>query len=1259
MHDALKALKSEYTYHYFIENHPAIIMMLDAENGDIIDVNKSAIDFYGYNYDDFTSMNISDINTYSKEEIYVEIKNANEENRNFFVFNHQIASGELKSVQVYSYPIDYKEKKVLFSLIAENHKDNNESPSIDQVLYESLEIRLMIDHTDFEQAKILYANKSFTEIVESEFDIIGHYFSEVCVISEQLDEHSYLGYMSSINSGKILPISMVTSEVRYAGERYLMLAISIEDFQNVKAIDKDEILKKTAHWNDLEGYLVRLDVYSVCHNPKMCTAVMETLEKNLEDYCAENDLWLKLITIGSSIFMYFKASIQDIVLVCELLLNDIKYHEHSQSRNMQLTKTRIAISAHSKYGERQLADVSNTMETFSPHEYDAVHVSSKKYDYYRTQDVRRDFLDGIEKDQMELYYQNIVDYSTETINSIEFLVRWNHPEHGLVMPNEFIKYAEITNNIKALDLWVIQHAFKFIEDVTIDNPQLLYHINVSCKSIIEDEVVSNIIKWSENLDRKAIVLEITEYSNVTGIDKVIKKLKDLEFKFAIDDFGKGYSSFERIKNLHFDYIKIDKSFIDNITSSVEDLQIIKTIISMCFNLNINIIAEGVENIQQLEFLEAKNCNLIQGYLLSRPAPIKNFTVAQENTLNILHELSKTVNLDEKYAREYYLEEKILIQDFETDLSLTPVNIKLMDILGVEYGPNKKVTMSDILETSSLSYLSRLVEIDFDIPSTVMLMFCNAKKECIGSLCTIQKKDFDAKFRMYIDFIEEDKEFQSELMGLSKSYLQVFHEAPSAMMILDENYNVKRWNESAEVIFGYSTNEVIGMNLIKVISPPNDHEKLNLTLNESVKFNVSEGVINSQKKNGDEVICRWHVRTIFDKTTSHYLFICIANDITDSLRQHRYLTKVNKAIDQSPSMVYMTNREGDIEFANQRMLDVTGYKLEEILGKNPRIFSSGQQNKYFYRQLWTTIQNGGVWSGEMLNAKKNGETFWVQSSILPLKEDDDFVGFICMQTDITEQKELLNLNDNLKNRLFEQDKIASLGLLTSGIAHEINNPLAYINGNTEYLVERLTSDGDLDDELRADLLEVLSDINQGVQQISDIAKGLKKYVFKKEDEEKAVINIVDELRTVLLITKNEYKYYANVSIETDEDAYYVEAYASKLKQVFMNLIINATHAIMDTDSNDLGTIVIKVNQSEDMVYISLKDTGKGIPEEVLAHIFEPFFTTKEEGVGTGLGLSISKQIIEEEHGGLIECNSEVGVGTEFKISLPCKDDYLEN
>jgi PAS domain S-box-containing protein len=292
-------------------------------------------------------------------------------------------------------------------------------------------------------------------------------------------------------------------------------------------------------------------------------------------------------------------------------------------------------------------------------------------------------------------------------------------------------------------------------------------------------------------------------------------------------------------------------------------------------------------------------------------------------------------------------------------------------------------------------------------------------------------------------------------------------------------------------------------------------------------------------------------------------------------------------------------------------------------------------------------------------------------ILKQKEE-----ILTINENLEQQKaELLTTLEHLRNtqaQLIQSEKMASIGQLVAGIAHEINNPVTFISGGVESLktnleevgqvlniyhritpanveeklmeIEKLKSKIEYKEALR-EINNLIDSIKTGTERTTEIVKGLRTFSRLDEDVLK-LASIHDGIDSTLILLRNIYK--QNIQIEK----YYgnipeIECYPGQLNQVFMNILANAIDSI-----NNKGTISITTLKSDGKVKICIKDSGKGIPENIKSKIFEPFFTTKGVGHGTGLGLSISLGIIEK-HTGTINVISEVGKGSEFIITLPVR------
>ena len=297
------------------------------------------------------------------------------------------------------------------------------------------------------------------------------------------------------------------------------------------------------------------------------------------------------------------------------------------------------------------------------------------------------------------------------------------------------------------------------------------------------------------------------------------------------------------------------------------------------------------------------------------------------------------------------------------------------------------------------------------------------------------------------------------------------------------------------------------------------------------------------------------------------------------------------------------------------------------------------------------------------------------SLLEDKSRELFLSYEALQKshdEVTAAHEELVLK---QKQLVQSEKMASLGIISAGVAHEINNPIGFVLSNVVTLGENVASFNSLctrlkgvfeaandDDQLRASVSELatfyaeedfdfvvedgeglITETTDGIVRVRDIVAGLKSFA-RVDTDEKTVANINECIESTLKILDSQTKYACDVKCcfaELPE----IMCFPGKLNQVFMNLIVNAVHAVEED-----GVICVSTTQESDSVTITVPDNGKGIAPEHLEDLFTPFFTTKPVGEGTGLGLSISHGIIEE-HGGTISVDSTVGEGTTFTVTLP--------
>jgi PAS domain S-box-containing protein len=396
-----------------------------------------------------------------------------------------------------------------------------------------------------------------------------------------------------------------------------------------------------------------------------------------------------------------------------------------------------------------------------------------------------------------------------------------------------------------------------------------------------------------------------------------------------------------------------------------------------------------------------------------------------------------------------------------------------------------------------------------------------------------------------------------------------------------------------------------------------------------------------------------------------------------------LVRLQYLIDNTPAIIYATVPSGDFKmtFVSNNAYNVLGYRPEEMVADPnfwfdhihpddaPSIFSS-------LAQLFVD----GEKTYEYRFRTAGGEFLWMHDRLRLIYDDRGTpVEVIGSLTDITvrklmeqEQQQLIARLSEAHDQLLQSEKMASIGQLAAGVAHEINNPIGFVNSNMGTLrhyvgtllavidqygqavqqaapgsplaaqIEAIGRKADLG-YLKEDIADLVSESMDGLKRVKDIVQALKDFSHVGQMDWQYA-DVHSGIDTTLNIVANEIKYKATVEKHYGKLPE-IKCLASQLNQVFMNLLVNAAQAIQSR-----GVITIATGASEGWVWIRISDNGCGIAPENLKRVFEPFFTTKPVGSGTGLGLSLSYSIVNK-HGGRIDVASKPGVGTVFTIRLP--------
>jgi PAS domain S-box-containing protein len=366
------------------------------------------------------------------------------------------------------------------------------------------------------------------------------------------------------------------------------------------------------------------------------------------------------------------------------------------------------------------------------------------------------------------------------------------------------------------------------------------------------------------------------------------------------------------------------------------------------------------------------------------------------------------------------------------------------------------------------------------------------------------------------------------------------------------------------------------------------------------------------------------------------------------RSLKELADIKFALDQS-TIVAITDQRGIINYVNDEFCRISKYAREELLGQDHRLINSGYHPKDFIRDLWTTIAAGKVWKGELRNLAKDGSIYWVDTTIVPfLNSEGKPYQYVAIRHDITQLKLAEEQILRQAAELQRATQLSFVGELAAGLAHEIKNPLAGIQGVVDILIRRR----DKNDPER----EALEGVRHEVERIDSTVRALldrarpRLVSLRSSSLSDIMVRAINLARAQLANTSTDNRK-VSIEFEPPDSPLTVSIDPAQIEDAVLNLIINAIEAV-----DDGGTVTIQVAQSkndrseefEDEAIIEVSDNGRGVSEEDLTRIFNPFFTTRTGGTGLGLPAVLR---IARAHGGRVEVSSALGKGSTFTIHLP--------
>ncbi len=532
-------------------------------------------------------------------------------------------------------------------------------------------------------------------------------------------------------------------------------------------------------------------------------------------------------------------------------------------------------------------------------------------------------------------------------------------------------------------------------------------------------------------------------------------------------------------------------------------------------------------------------------------------------------------------------------------------------------------------------------------------------------------------------ITEHRQIEEALQESEKKYRELVESANSVILRWDQNGNITFFNKYALDFFGYKEKEILGKNVMDTIVPETDTAGRDLrAMIEDIERNPERYISNENeniKKSGERVWITWTNKPIYDEQGNMKEILSIGKDDTERKKFERALQESEERfrglVENAYDIIYTLTPEGTFSYVSPNLKEILGFDVSDFEGESIWEFVHPKDipicNECFQNMILTSEKISGI---EYRIRHKNKAWRWHRSSISPLTDGEgNLLYYIGIAHDFTEMKKVMEdlekANQHLKEaqaQLVQSEKMASLGALVAGIAHEINTPIGAVSSMQDTLFKTLDNlrkhihskcPEDIQERAKFEAaFRVVEDshkvIQTGTERVVNIVRRLRS--FARLDEAKLkTVDIHEGLEDALTLAHHELKHTVTV-IKNYGDIPPISCFPSELNQVFLNLLINGKQAIKDK-----GTITITTFAKDRKVYIVFKDDGVGIPKENLPKIFDPGFTTKGSGIGTGLGLSICYQIIQT-HRGEIRVESQPEKGTTFTIILPTDlEKFLEN
>ncbi len=794
------------------------------------------------------------------------------------------------------------------------------------------------------------------------------------------------------------------------------------------------------------------------------------------------------------------------------------------------------------------------------------------------------------------------------------------------------------------------------EESASGNPESSYSSVLQFNQVLFDNSPIGIVLYQTNgqcvLSNKAVASIIGAKSRQGVLAQNIRDLKSWQEYGVIDLFDKCIETGEK-----------QRESICMTTSFNRELWLDCYFIPVQYNNKLHVMLIVDDNTEAKQYERSIKINLQQQKLVSKVALKLNST---KNFDDVMTQVVECIGTDENADRTYLLLDNdyanTLVKAFEWNRKPDGNKNKQKFTRTSNYKAwTKKLMHSGIITSADNDVVSKKLNFPAFVSDKckvfvhVPLCFFGHYRGLLGIEAHLRDNtilEASKTFQIINQIISnafERKIISDNLQASEERFKKISANAQDGIILLNHEGLVSYWNKAAENIFGYSKQDIMGKDLHKLLALEFEYEAYKKGMEKFKKTGRGRAfgrIMELQAHTKENGIIDIELSLSPVKIHNQWHAAGIVRDVSKRKQTETELRTLYKAVENASAYVLITDPEANIQYVNKKFTDITGYDRDEVIGKNPRILSSGKHSDAFYKNMWETISEGKEWKGEFINKRKNGELYY-ESALLSSITDErgDIVQYIAIKDDITKDK--IAQQEVLKAKQEAEEANRAKTVFLANMSHEIRTPINAVIGFSEILAQNLKDQTNLDyvNSIEASSKTLLNLLND-ILDLSKIETGAME-VHPEPTDIRQLVKDITQIFSLKIQQKD-----LDVTIKVDP-AIPERIIMDELRtrQIFLNVIGNAvkfTHK---------GYIDISLKKTKQLpgnkidMACAISDTGIGIPETFHNQVFEAFkqrsdHNTRKYG-GTGLGLSITKKLMEIQ-GGEIAFSSKPGEGSVFNL-----------